>query len=191
MFKPSKLLLSRDRRTKAVAAVIMAASAAVVGLMSVAVARDDTGVGQFFREEADRANSLRGSILAVAQATPLPEKPQARRVLTVAVSVRHPASRVAARKSPSKTRLALAIPRGPQPALFVSDPRRPAVVSIYDDRTLRRGDAVMTLTGLRVFAGSRTFPFRPEDFTTLTASRNIKGQLRRALFELDQAPLRG
>ena len=159
--------------------------------MSAAVARDDTGVGRFFREESERAGILRGSIPTIAEATSRPEKPQGHRVLTVGVSDRLPARRVAARKQPSKTRLALAIPRGVQPTLFVSDPRQPAIVSIYDDRTLRRGDAVMTLTGLRVFAGSRTFPYRPEDFTTLTASRNIKGQLRRALFELDQSPLRG
>ena len=72
--------------------------------------------------------------------------------------------------------------------MFRPDPKRPAVVSIYEDRTLRRGDAVMTFAGLRVFAGSRTFPYRPEDFSSLRASRDIKGQLRRALIELDQTP---
>lgn len=184
-------MLSRDHRTKAVAALIMATSAAVVGLMSGAVARDDAGVRQFFLEEAGRGNGLRGSVSTSSPIASISDRPESRRVLTVVVSTRHPARRVAARKPIPKTQFAVSKPRGIPPVLFAADPRQPAIVSIYDDHTLRRGDAVMTLTGLRVFAGSRTFPYRPEDFTTLSASRNIKGQLRRALIELDQSPLRG
>jgi hypothetical protein len=49
-------------------------------------------------------------------------------------------------------------------------------VSIYNDRTLRRGDSVMTAQGLRVFRGSSHFPYRPSDFVSLTeASKFVLG----------------
>jgi hypothetical protein len=49
-------------------------------------------------------------------------------------------------------------------------------VSIYSDRTLRRGDSVMTAQGLRVFRGSSHFPYRAADFVSLAeASRFVMG----------------
>ena len=49
-------------------------------------------------------------------------------------------------------------------------------VSIYKDRTLRRGDSVMTAQGLRVFKGASHFPYRASDFIALTeASRFVLG----------------
>ncbi|MEA2758161.1 MAG: hypothetical protein QOH65_774 [Methylobacteriaceae bacterium] len=49
-------------------------------------------------------------------------------------------------------------------------------VSIYNDRTLRRGDSVMTAQGLRVFRGSSHFPYRPSDFVSLAeASKFVMG----------------
>ncbi len=49
-------------------------------------------------------------------------------------------------------------------------------VSIYKDRTLRRGDAVMTAQGLRVFKGASHFPYKPADFVALAeASKFVLG----------------
>jgi hypothetical protein len=49
-------------------------------------------------------------------------------------------------------------------------------VSIYSDRTLRRGDSVMTAQGLRVFRGTSHFPYRASDFVSLAeASKFVMG----------------
>ena len=55
-------------------------------------------------------------------------------------------------------------------------PRTKGPVSIYTDRTLRRGDSVMTAQGLRVFKGAEHFPYRASDFVALAAaSRFVMG----------------
>ncbi len=61
-------------------------------------------------------------------------------------------------------------------------------VSMYNDTTLQTGDAVMTKHGLRIFQGSDTFPFRPEDFTTLSKARGLTTMVRRSLADADQDP---
>jgi hypothetical protein len=68
-------------------------------------------------------------------------------------------------------------------------------VTIYNDRTLRRGDSVMTAQGLRVFRGAPHFPYRASDFVSLAeASRFVVGdkkQLRdvQLAFERIDVPL--
>ena len=52
MFEFSGVALRVSNRPKAVASLIVAASAAVVGLMSAAIARDDAGIHQFFAAQA-------------------------------------------------------------------------------------------------------------------------------------------
>jgi hypothetical protein len=55
-------------------------------------------------------------------------------------------------------------------------PHTKGPVSIYNDRTLRRGDSVMTAQGLRVFKGASHFPYRAADFVALAeASRFVMG----------------
>jgi hypothetical protein len=55
-------------------------------------------------------------------------------------------------------------------------------VTIYNDRTLRRGDSVMTAQGLRVFKGASHFPYHPSDFVSLSQASSFvagnKKQLR-------------
>ncbi|MBV8850546.1 MAG: hypothetical protein JOZ16_13290 [Methylobacteriaceae bacterium] len=55
-------------------------------------------------------------------------------------------------------------------------------VTIYNDRTLRRGDSVMTAQGLRVFRGAGHFPYHPADFVALAQASSFvsgnKKQLR-------------
>jgi hypothetical protein len=61
-------------------------------------------------------------------------------------------------------------------------PHTKGAVSIYTDRTLRRGDSVMTAQGLRVFKGASHFPYRAADFVALTDASHFvvgdKKQLR-------------
>ena len=204
VFEFSRLPINPHNRPKAFASVIVATSATIVGLMSIAAGRDDAGVRQFFVDQANHAELQRSSFRATVPpdayslGTPLTIRSldRARPLRYVSHKVLHKVKIAARPVVVAKTRVGPLAARpalaAAKPALFAADPHRPIVVSIYEDTTLRRGDAVMTATGLRVFAGSRKFPYRPEDFTTLKASRDIKMDFRRALMELDQNPyLRG
>ena len=48
------------------------------------------------------------------------------------------------------------------------------VSSLLRDFTLRRGDAVVTNTGVKVFHGGGHFPYRQADFVRLAQSRDVK-----------------
>jgi hypothetical protein len=64
----------------------------------------------------------------------------------------------------------------PKAVAHADMPHTKGPVTIYTDRTLRRGDSVMTAQGLRVFRGSSTFPYRASDFVALAdASRFVVG----------------
>ena len=64
--------------------------------------------------------------------------------------------------------------RRAEPALVVANvaskfgPQQP--VTTLTDSTMRRGDAVMTERGVRVFRGARHFPFETADFQTLKSA---------------------
>lgn len=53
------------------------------------------------------------------------------------------------------------------------------------DRTLRRGDFVMTAQGVRMFVGAGRFPYRAEDFRDVRSATGLPGELRRHLTALD------
>lgn len=63
-----------------------------------------------------------------------------------------------------------------------------APVSIYEDTTLRRGDAVMTANGIRIFQGSRTLPYRDTDFVAIADSTNVSRDVAKALNAVDRLP---
>ncbi len=67
-------------------------------------------------------------------------------------------------------------------------PTKPAKVSIYADRTLRRGDAVMMADGIHIFAGSSTWPYTNADFVSLGAARDISRTTGEVLATIDRAP---
>ncbi len=67
-------------------------------------------------------------------------------------------------------------------------PTKPGKVSIYADRTLRRGDAVMTAEGVRIFAGSSSWPYTAGDFVALKDSKNVDRDTSKELALLDKAP---
>lgn len=58
---------------------------------------------------------------------------------------------------------------------------------IYRDRTLRRGDPVMTENGFRIFKGSGRWPYRPRDFAALGEAQTLPPASRRVLSALERA----
>lgn len=61
-----------------------------------------------------------------------------------------------------------------------------SLVSITRDFTLRKGDAIMTKQGFRVFRGAARWPYRPHDFTTLAQARNFSREERAKLREIER-----
>ena len=67
-------------------------------------------------------------------------------------------------------------------------PTKPDKVSIFEDRTLKRGDVVMTADGIRVFAGSASWPYTKADFIGLAAVKDLNKDTARILAEVDRLP---
>lgn len=61
-------------------------------------------------------------------------------------------------------------------------------VSIYEDATLRPGDAVMTAKGMRIFQGSRSLPYSDADFVAIAASSSVSRDVAKALTAVDRLP---
>ena len=97
------------------------------------------------------------------------------------------------RSSRFRSMVARARPDGEPQVLFPSlivlpKPPRPALVSIYQDRTLRDGDAVMMADGIHVFHGLGEWPHQPRDFVRLTFVAALDWRLRETLDVLDRNP---
>lgn len=70
-------------------------------------------------------------------------------------------------------------------------PTKTGPVSIYEDPTLRDGDAVMTKNGMRVFAGGHFSPDHPygeADFVAASASKAVGPNLKKTVIELNKLP---
>lgn len=65
------------------------------------------------------------------------------------------------------------------------------ISSLLHDFTLRRGDAVMTRSGLKIFHGAPSFPFRRRDFVALSQSRDVAGTTRATFKAIERASLTG
>ena len=76
----------------------------------------------------------------------------------------------------------------PKVAHVAQAPTKPGKVSIYEDTTLRRGDAVMTVKGMRIFAGSRSWPYSEHDFVTVSDAGRLDKDLQKTLLALDSLP---
>lgn len=61
-------------------------------------------------------------------------------------------------------------------------------VSIYEDKTLRRGDAVMTKDGIRIFQGSNTLPYRDSDFVAISQDGRLSRDVTKTLLAMDHVP---
>ncbi len=62
------------------------------------------------------------------------------------------------------------------------------LASLLHDFTLRRGDAVMTASGVKVFHGGH-LPYRPADFVTLERSRDVASGRRATFHAIERASL--
>ena len=143
----------------------------LAGVLSLAAvhgaAADDNGLDHFFSSIFGGGAPQQAAPAPVA-AQPYDEMPYASRGRSRPLTVRlHPA----------KPRL-----------VFVDKPAKPEAVSIFEDRTLKRGDAVMTATGVRVFAGSSSWPYSPKDFVALGDSKQISRDTSKVLAQLDKLP---
>ena len=74
----------------------------------------------------------------------------------------------------------------PRAATIAKGPTEP--VSIYEDKTLRRGDAVMTANGMRIFRGSNTMPYRDADFVAISESGGLSRDVAKTLMAMDRVP---
>ena len=141
-----------------------AASFILPALVAATPAHADDGILGFFR-------ALTGGAPQPATA-PAPEAPQpSLRPLTVRRS--KPKAAPAAR------------------ARFARLPVKTGPVSIYEDRTLRGGDAVMTKDGVKVFGGAAFSPEKPysdADFVAISASKSINPALRKTVTDLNKLP---
>lgn len=63
--------------------------------------------------------------------------------------------------------------------------------TIYNDFTLRRGDAVMTPGGVAVFHGGSRYPYDARDFRSLAETRDLPRRTRKLLAVLERASRRG
>ena len=139
------------------------ASIAIVAVASAALA-DDSGVHDFLLSGSSA--SERSAPVAPA-AAPVREGAQRERP----VSYR---PLVIRRKTP---RVVVAV-----------GPTKPAKVSIFEDRTLRPGDAVMMADGIRIFAGSRSWPYAKSDFVGLDKAHDLSRETVKVLAELNTLP---
>lgn len=63
--------------------------------------------------------------------------------------------------------------------------------TIYEDFTLRRGDAVMTPRGVAIFHGGSHYPYDARDFRSLAETRDVPERTRRMLAVLERANRHG
>jgi hypothetical protein len=172
-------------------AVGLAPLAATVGLSRAQ--SDDAGVRSFLLTEAARMNSGRRAASPALATSPGVVTPARGRGLvaryTAGQRVRHaktkrgPAFATAAQRKSSGYQLAVTRPdraiapspasepiagglaRGPEASVGLA--HRPWTAPHLVDRTLRRGDIVVTLQGVRIFKGAERFPFQETDFASL------------------------
>lgn len=159
-----------DARRRAVSVSRLARSLVAVGVLTAmvqgAVARDNSGAAQFFSQGSDDAGGAAVAPAAQHEAVPRLRPARAFRPLTVRRHIRPTTMLAQAAQGPSK----------------------PEKVSIFEDPTLRRGDAVMTVTGIRIFIGSKSWPYRAEDFVALADAGRLDARVHKILASLSSAP---
>ncbi len=88
----------------------------------------------------------------------------------------------------------LTVRRHPRHRAFTASARTPQDVladsrgvTLYTDKTLERGDVVMTAHGLRMFNGSSSWPHTDDDFVDLAFASKIAPDMRRQFHAIDVA----
>jgi hypothetical protein len=150
------------RKVGQIATAALALATVLSATVSVAYARDNGGVGEFFQQ-----------IFGGGRSVPQPSyDDQWAPPLTVRARPRHhsrPSQTAHVSRSPKETLAAL------------------KDVTIYTDKTLQRGDAVMTTNGMRVFNGSTSWPYKNDDFVALAKAPKISASVRKQLHAIDVA----
>lgn len=163
---PSRVALRRSAR-------LAIAGTAILAAVHGASASDDAGVHDFF------SAIFGGGSQSAAAPVPAPSAPVAS--VDSAPSYRHVRT---FRARPLTVRLHRAKPR----VVVAQAPTKPEKVSIFEDRTLRRGDAVMTADGIRIFAGSKSWPYSADDFVSLGDATHLSKDTTKVLAQLDRMP---
>ena len=60
-------------------------------------------------------------------------------------------------------------------------------ISLLKDFTLRRGDGIMTRTGIQIFRGAQHWPYKRNDFLSLAATTDLSNNERGALAAIERA----
>lgn len=174
-------------RANAPFAVAIGGAACLAGFVLVGpfVSRgiaDDAGVMSFLLGESSRrAPAAQPVRTAVRYEPAMDHYPSVWRERGPAQTGMRPARHkrlTAARKTPA-TIVAFVMPP-PRPVIET----KPASMSALTDTTLRRGDAVMTPAGIRIFQGARHYPFAVRDFRSLAYAGNVPH--RNALLAIDR-----
>ena len=162
----SEPLLNRRRAASLTTSIAILAGVVAFG---AAVARNDDGSRTFFNDEATAAQS-RFSLQ------------QSERRVATAIG-----DQVRSMTGTSKSRLAAGERKR---TLTVSRLVRPVKerVTIFTDATLKRGDAVMTDSGIRIFNGAQTFPHRQTDFVAVKRVDGLSRAVTRTLLAMDAVP---
>ncbi len=158
------------------------AGVAILGVVHTASARDDSGIHEFF-------NSMFGGGNASSAAEPAQPVPQPR---YEPIPYARPTERTVRRATASRGDRPLTVklnrPKIVRPAQIAQGRTTPVKVSIFEDKTLQRGDAVMTAKGIRIFAGSNSWPYQATDFVALSNARQMDKGMQKVLLDLDRMP---
>ena len=132
-----------------------------------AVARDDSGVHEFFSAVFGGASAQSPMFRSPARGPDPAER-----------GVR------SERAHPLTVRM-----RPDRPTLVASQgPSKPPVVPILEDATLQRGDAVMTARGMRIFVGSASGVHTAADFVSLDEAKHLSKDAASVFAALDRLP---
>ena len=180
---------SAMRRWSVIGAVgALVTGSAVLGAVHTASARDDSGVHEFF-------SSMFGGGGGGDQAEPAPApapryEPVPSYTRPAQRSIRRSSyARLPAPRTSAERPLTVKLHRPVTTKAQLADAQaRPGRVSIFQDKTLRRGDAVMTAKGIRIFAGSNSWPYQDRDFVALADARQLDKGLQKVLLDLDRMP---
>lgn len=147
--------------------VAMALTVAATATVSTAQARD--GVSDFFQQ------IFGGGDQGTSRPLPQPDYGYAADAVSPPLTVRM-------RPHRHHTRAASAPARSPKDSLAALKG-----VTIMTDKTLEPGDFVMTASGMRMFNGSNSWPYRDDDFVALSDARHVAPTLRKQLHAIDVA----
>ncbi len=161
-------------------AVAALATLCVLLLFKAATARDDLGLRLFWSEQV-RADAPDDRAAVPSLPLRLAKAVRPLRIALMGPRGRH----VTRRRQHGSTMLAHA---APPRLLSLPVPTKPAIVSLYEDRTLRNGDAVMLADGIHVFRGDVAGQHRPRDFVRLQLAASLDWKLRQTLNDLDRNP---